>query len=108
MRLAGVISTAEAATRFDTDLRLAGMRQTWRRVQTSAGAYLYFMDLADFEGTMRVMIPEDVYMRWRSNLAGRQPLLIEGRLEVGRESPEPVLRASKIERLEQVARQAAG
>jgi DNA polymerase III alpha subunit len=103
MRKAGVLSTVEAATRFNEELRVAGMRQTWRRVQTSAGAYLYFIDLADFEGTLRVVIPDDVYLRWRSNLAGRQPLLIEGRLELGRDSAEPLLRASKVERLERVA-----
>jgi len=98
-------STVEAANRFDEDLRVAGMRQTWRRVQTSSGAYLYFMDLADFEGTIRVVIPDEVYLRDRGELAGKSPLLIEGRLELARESVEPRLRANKIQRLEKVAGQ---
>ena len=100
IRAAQAISTVEAANRFEQDLRVAGMRQTWRRIQTSAGAYLYFMDLADFEGTLRVVIPDEVYQRDRGELAGRAPLLVHGRLELGRESPEPLLRASRIVRLD--------
>lgn len=97
---AQAISTLEAATRFNEEVRVAGMRQTWRRVQTAAGAYLYFMDLADFEGTIRVAIPDDVYLRHRGELGGKSPLLVEGRLELGRESPEPLLRATRLERLD--------
>ncbi len=104
IRASGAISTVEAANRFDKELRVAGMRQTWRRVETSVGKYLYFMDLADFEGTMRVVIPDDVYVRDRAELAGKSPLLIEGKLELGRESPEPLLRASRVERLDKAAK----
>jgi error-prone DNA polymerase len=96
---ARAISTVEAANRFDEELRVAGMRQTWRRIQTGSGAYLYFMDLADFEGTLRVVIPDDVYVRDRAELAGKAALLVQGRLELGRDSPEPLLRASRIQRL---------
>jgi DNA polymerase III alpha subunit len=97
---ARAISTVEASNRFDEELRVAGMRQTWRRIQTSSGAYLYFMDLADFEGTLRVVIPDDVYIRDRAELAGKAALLVQGRLELGRDSPEPLLRASRIQRLD--------
>lgn len=95
LRSAGAISTLEAAGRIDQDVRVAGMRQTWRRVQVSSGT-LYFMDLADFEGTLRVVIPDDVYRRCRAALNGNAPLLVEGRLESGSESPEPLLKATKI------------
>lgn len=100
IKAARAISTVEAANRFNEELRVAGMRQTWRRVETSAGSYLYFMDLADFEGTLRVVIPDEVYLRHRGEFAGKSPLLIEGRLELGRDSVEPILRASRIERLD--------
>ncbi|MEX1071720.1 MAG: DNA polymerase III subunit alpha, partial [Anaerolineales bacterium] len=104
IKAARAISTVEAANRFNEELRLAGMRQTWRRVETSTGKYLYFMDLADFEGTMRVVIPDAVYLRDRAELAGKSPLLIEGKLELGRESPEPLLRASRVERLDKAVK----
>jgi DNA-directed DNA polymerase III PolC len=104
IKAARAISTVEAANRFNQELRVAGMRQTWRRVETSAGNYLYFMDLADLEGTMRVVIPDEVYLRHRGDLTGKSPLLIEGRLELGRDSVEPILKASRIERLDKVKR----
>lgn len=96
---AGTVSTVEAAGTLGREVRVAGMRQTWRRIETHTGAYLYFMDLADFEGTLRVVIPDEVYKRQRSAFADKAPLIVEGRLELGRESPEPLLRASRIERL---------
>ena len=99
-RKLGAISTLEAASRRNSDLSVVGMRQTWRRAQTSSGNYLYFMDLADFEGTLRVVIPDDVYMRHRAELAARMPLLVEGKLEQDRESPEPLLKATRIKRLQ--------
>lgn len=99
MQGAGVLSTLEAATRFGQDVRVAGMRQSWRRIGSSAGGYLYFMDLADLEGTLRVLIPGEVYMRGRSSFQDGQPVLIEGRLEMARDSEEPVLRAGKVEGL---------
>lgn len=93
---AGAITTLDAASRFNEVLRVAGMRQTWRRVQTGSGANLFFMDLADFEGTLRVVIPAEVYRRDRSHLANKTPLIVEGQLELERESPEPLLRAMRI------------
>lgn len=99
IQAARAISTLEAATRFDQDVRVAGMHQTWRRVETSTGSYVYFTDLADFEGTIRVVIPNEVYLRARGSFRDKAPLLVEGRVELGRDSVEPVLRASKIERL---------
>ncbi|MCW5878492.1 MAG: DNA polymerase III subunit alpha [Anaerolineales bacterium] len=94
---AGALNTLEAAGRAPgAELRVAGMRQTWRRVQTSRGGYLYFMDLADFEGTLRVVIPDEVYRRDRQAFNSRDALLVTGRLESGRESPEPVLQATRL------------
>jgi len=95
----GAISTLDAASRWDQDLRVVGLRQTWRRAQTSSGNYLYFMDLADFEGTLRVVIPDEIYRRHRAEFSDKVPILIEGRLEAGGESAEPLLKAAKIKAL---------
>jgi DNA-directed DNA polymerase III PolC len=99
IRAAQAISTVEAAAKIGQLVQVAGMHQTWRRVETSAGSYVYFTDLADFEGTLRVVIPNDVYLLSRSSFKDRMPLLIEGQVELGRDSVEPVLRASRVERL---------
>lgn len=101
MQSAGVLSTLEAATRFGQEVRVAGMRQSWRRVGTSAGGYVYFMDLADLEGTLRVVIPGEVYTRGRSSFQEGQPVVVEGRLDMARDSEEPVLRAGRIAGLKQ-------
>ncbi len=37
-------------------VRVAGMRQTWRRSRTTAGDYIYFMALEDLEGMLDVVI----------------------------------------------------
>jgi DNA polymerase-3 subunit alpha len=96
---AGAVSTLEAASRTGQEARVAGMRQMWRRVQTAEGKQIYFMDLADFEGTLRVVIPEDVYQRDRAAFVAKEPVLVHGWLDAGRESPEPVMRASRLSRL---------
>jgi DNA polymerase III alpha subunit len=93
------VSTLEAVSRTGQEARVAGMRQMWRRVQTAEGKQIYFMDLADFEGTLRVVIPEDVYQRDRAAFVAKEPVLVHGRLDAGRESPEPVMRASRLSRL---------
>jgi DNA polymerase III alpha subunit len=99
---ANAISTLEAAGRVNQEVRVAGLRQTWRRTQTARGAYLYFMDLGDLEGTIRVMIDEELYARSRSQLAGHLPILVEGRLELPRDAVEPVLNASRVVHLDQL------
>jgi DNA polymerase III alpha subunit len=99
IRASGALSTVEAATRLNEDVSVAGMHQTWRRVETSKGGYVYFTDLADFEGTLRVVIPDEVYRVARSILAEKVPMLVKGKLELARDSVEPVLRASRIQSL---------
>ncbi len=100
---ADTVSTIEAAGQVNQTVRVAGMRQTWRRTKTSGGSYLYFTDLEDFEGTLRVVINEDVYQRSRGELAGRIPVLIEGRVELGRDAVEPALHAQRITRVDHLA-----
>jgi DNA polymerase III alpha subunit len=99
IRSAKAISTVEAAAKIGEYLQVAGMHQTWRRVETNSGSFVYFTDLADFEGTIRVVIPNEVYLRSRGNFKDKAPILVEGQVELGRDSVEPVLRASRIERL---------
>jgi DNA-directed DNA polymerase III PolC len=100
---ANPVSTIEAAGQVNRTVRVAGMRQTWRRTKTSSGSYLYFTDLGDFEGTLRVVISEEVYQRSRGELAGKIPVLIEGRVELGRDAVEPALHAQRITRVDHLS-----
>ncbi len=60
----GALSTIDAASHLGELVRVAGMRQTWRRSRTAAGtSYVYFMALEDLEGLLDVIISEDLYRR---------------------------------------------
>lgn len=90
------ITTLEAAQRLGQHVRVAGMRQTWRRTRTSQGGYLYFMSLEDLEGMLDVLLFEDVYRRYRQELRAGGPYVIEGLVETNPVTVEPVIRAERI------------
>lgn len=93
---AQALSTVEAAARLGQPVRVAGMRQTWRRAASGQGAYTYFMSLEDLEGMLEVVIPAGVYQQARSGLSGPGPYVIEGVVELDAERGEPFIRAAKI------------
>jgi DNA-directed DNA polymerase III PolC len=95
----GALTTVEAAAKLGQRVRVAGMRQTWRRSRTTAGDYIYFMALEDLEGMLDVVILGEVYRRNRSALSGPGPYVLEGVVEFDQEKGEPFIR---LERLWQV------
>jgi DNA polymerase III alpha subunit len=97
---AGALSTVEAAGRVGQKVRVAGMRQTWRRKQTTRGDYVYFMSLEDLQGMLDVVIFADVYRRSHSALKDSDPCIVEGVIEIDHRIGEPFIRAEKIWRLE--------
>jgi DNA polymerase-3 subunit alpha len=92
----GALTTLEAATRIGQQVRVAGMRMTWRRTPTARGDYIYFMALEDLEGMLDVVIFSDVYRQARISFAKPGPYIVEGTLELGGEETEPTLRAERI------------
>ena len=92
----GALTTVEAAGRLGQRLRVAGMRQFWRRSGTGRGDYIYFMSLEDLEGLLEVVIGAEVYRRCRQELSGPGPYVIEGLLELDAVRGEPWLRAERI------------
>lgn len=96
---AGAVSTLEAATRPGERLRVAGMRQTWRRSLTRLGDYIYWMALEDLEGMLEVLIRAPVYRRCRLALRDAGPYLVDGTIEIDPQTNEAILQAEKIERL---------
>ncbi len=96
IRSAGALTTVEAAARLGQRVRLAGMRQTWRRSNTSRGEYIYFMTLEDLEGMLDVVIFADVYQRNRSTFSKGRTYLLEGIVELDRDKGEPFIRAERI------------
>jgi DNA polymerase III alpha subunit len=88
---AGALSTLEAAARLGQRVRVAGMRQTWRRSLTASGAHIYFMALEDLEGMLDVVISAAVYRQARTALTGPGPYVIEGQVERNREQGDPFI-----------------
>ena len=97
---AGALTTVAAAARLGRRVRVAGMRQTWRRTPTSRGDYMYFMSLEDLEGMLDVVIFGDVYRRNSAALASPGPFVLEGHLELDPDRVEPAIRAERVWRLE--------
>jgi DNA polymerase III alpha subunit len=95
----GVLSTLDAVMQPGKRVRVAGMRQTWRRFTLSSGEKFYNMSLEDLEGSLRVVIPATVYRRDRAALKERGPYIIEGRVEMDPGAEQAHLRAEKIWRL---------
>jgi DNA-directed DNA polymerase III PolC len=95
----GALTTLEASTQPGQRLRVAGMRQTWRRSANARGEYIYFMSLEDLEGMIDVVISADIYRHHRDALAAPGPYLIEGTVELRRDETVPYLRAERIELL---------
>lgn len=96
---AGAISTVEAAARTGQRVRVAGMRQTWRRSRTLRGENIYFMALEDLEGMLQVIVSAAVYQRTRSALTGAGPFIVEGPVAPDPATAEPTIHAERIERL---------
>ena len=93
---AGALSTVEAASKLEQHVRVAGMRQTWRRSLTRRGEYIYFMSLEDLEGMLDVVISAEVYRRSKAALSTSGPYVVEGRVDLDSQRGEPFIRAEKI------------
>lgn len=97
---ANALTTVGVAGKIGERVRVAGMRQTWRRSRTARGDFIYFMALEDLEGVLEVVIFGDVYQRNRTALAGTGPFVIEGLVELDTARGEPVIRAERVFRVE--------
>jgi DNA-directed DNA polymerase III PolC len=93
---AGCVSTIEAAANPGQLVRVAGMRQTWRRGSASQAGHIYFMSLEDLEGVINVLIDSDIYRAHRKEFTGTGPYIIEGIIEKDPSRAEPILRAKEV------------
>ena len=93
---AGALTTVEAASRLEQRVRVAGMRQIWRRHRTTRGDDIYFMSLEDLEGMLDVVITAEVYRRSKAALSTGGPYIVEGRVSLDSQRGEPIIHAEKI------------
>jgi DNA polymerase III alpha subunit len=99
IQTSGALSTVEALSQLNQRVRVAGMRQAWRRRRNRSGSGVYFMSLEDLEGMLDVLIPAEVYRRYRSAFANPGPYILEGILGFNPDTQEPLLRLERIENL---------
>jgi len=92
----GALTTVDAASRLEQHVRVAGMRQIWRRSITTRGEYIYFMSLEDLEGMLDVVITAEVYRRSKAALSTPGPYVVEGRVDLDTQRGEPFIRAERI------------
>jgi DNA polymerase III alpha subunit len=92
-----VTTTSEAIFQPGKRLRVAGIRQIWRRIPGTSGDFS--MSLEDLEGMLEVIVPARLYSQQRLAFTGRQPLIVEGTLEIDPETAEPLLRAERAWRV---------
>jgi len=99
IQAAQAVSTLEAINRPGQSVRVAGMRQSWRRGKSARGEVFYALSLEDLEGMLDVFIPGEVYRRCRSAFSKPGPWIIEGVMDANVENSEPRLRAVRVELL---------
>ena len=93
---AGAVTTLDATARIGEKVRVAGVKQTWRRVQSARGEPVYFMSLEDLDGMLDVVIFADVYRRSRWEIKGIGPIIVEGSVEKSADTGEALIRADSI------------
>jgi DNA polymerase III alpha subunit len=57
------------------------------------------MSLEDLEGELEIVVLASVYQRYRQEFSSREPLLVEGVLELDSEVGEPYIRAARAWRI---------
>jgi len=93
---ANALNTVDASARLDQHVRVAGMRQIWRRSRTTRGDYIYFMSLEDLDGMLDVVITSEVYQRSKAALSTPGPYVVEGQVALDSQRGEPHIRAERI------------
>ena len=92
----GAVSTLEAQNLTGEKVKVAGMRQTWRRFRTRTNEYMCYMNIEDLEGSLQVLIPPKLYTRCKSSLREAGPFLVEGVMETNPRTPNIHMAAQSI------------
>ena len=92
----GAVTTLEALTRPEEEIKVVGIRQTTQRFYAHKGEPFYILELEDLEGVLPVWMTPSFYQRHRQLLSRQKPFLVEGRVQGPPAFDEPVLQATRI------------
>ncbi len=92
----GVLPVVEARKHTGKVLRIAGMRQSWRKVRRRKGGAVYHTVLDDLSAGMRILVMEELYQGQREMFSGREPLVVEGLVNWDLQVNEAVLVVQRV------------
>ena len=75
-----LIAAADMARHAGRRVRMRGLAISYKRIPTSAGAWMKFLSLEDLTGTFEAVLFPDAYARCAEATLGTGPLLLEGRV----------------------------
>lgn len=93
---AGVRSTVAAAAQPGLVVRIAGIRQTWRRRRRFAKTSYYEYIFEDLEGQLTVLVEPGLYRRMRPNLNKPIVLVVEGETVASSDGGEALMIARRL------------
>lgn len=92
----GAISTLKAKNFVGGKARVAGMRQTYRRIRTNSKQMMAVLTLEDMEGSLQIFIPPYLYRQNYLALQEIGPFIIEGVIQRDAEHQNIKMTAEKI------------
>jgi DNA polymerase III alpha subunit len=92
----GAISTTEAESRVGEKVRIAGMRQTYRRFRTKSKQMMAVLTLEDLEDSLQILISPNLYQQNHIVLQEIGPFIIEGVIERDSERQNIKMNSEKI------------
>lgn len=93
---AGALTTLQAQDRIGERIKVAGMRQIFRRLRSRSNQMFGFLSLEDLDGVIQVLIPAEVYQKSYVLLRKAECLIVEGIVEKDETHNRVLLRAEKI------------
>ncbi len=97
IQAAGAVSTLEAENLAGEKIRVAGMRQAFRRFRNRSDQMMANLTLEDFEGSLTVLIPPTLYRQRYTIFSEYGPFMAEGILEEDQQRGRLRLVAERIE-----------
>lgn len=99
IRSEGAVSTLVAQNLSGEKVKIAVMRQTWRRFRTHSNEFMCYLNVEDLEGSLQVLIPPKLYRQNNTLLREPGPFLIEGVMETDSKTSQVHMIAQSIKLL---------
>jgi DNA-directed DNA polymerase III PolC len=92
----GALTTSQTQDHIGERIKVAGMRQAFRRIRSRSDQMFAFLTLEDLDGALQVLISAEVYRKFDTHLREADCLIVEGILEEDQARNRLFLRAEHI------------